>query len=180
MEDRIFIDVEASGFGQGSYPIEIGIAGPADDLVCFLVRPPAGWDHWDAKAEMLHGIARDTLFSYGREVDEVAKALNGRLAGQTAYTDAWGQDMPWLAKLFDVAGIVQRFRVESVVSLLSEAEQARWHPLKGAITDRLRLTRHRASTDARILKLTYEALTRPVEAGRSSLPAFSAARSGSF
>ena len=179
MEDIIFIDIEASGFGRGSYPIEIGIAGPGPELVCFLVRPCAGWDHWDPNAERLHGISLSTLHSYGRAAQEVATELNVRLAGRTVYTDAWGQDMPWLAKLFDACDVVQSFRVDSVVTLLAEAEQARWHALKAKVTEQLRLTRHRASTDAHILKLTYEALTRrsAVEASRLRV---SGARSARF
>jgi hypothetical protein len=37
------IDVEASGFGRGSYPIEVGFVLPDGEAVCTLVRPrPTG------------------------------------------------------------------------------------------------------------------------------------------
>lgn len=179
MEDIIFIDIEASGFGRGSYPIEIGIAGPGNDLDCFLVRPCAGWDHWDPKAERLHGISLSTLHAHGRVAAEVAAALNARLAGTTVYTDAWGQDMPWLAKLFDACDVVQAFRVDSVVTLLAESEQARWHALKAKVTEQLSLSRHRASTDARILKLTYETLIRR-SAAEPPVSGLNGARSARF
>lgn len=179
MEDTIFIDIEASGFGRGSYPIEIGIAGPGTDLDCFLVRPFPGWDHWDPKAERLHGISLSTLHAHGRAVAEVAAELNARLGGSTVYTDAWGQDMPWLAKLFDACDVVQAFRVDSVVTLLAESEQARWHALKAKVTEQLRLTRHRASTDAQILKLTYESLVRHASA-ETLVSGLNGARSARF
>ena len=55
------LDIEASGFGRGSYPIEVGLAR-ADGSVCaFLIQPQNEWTHWDPKAELLHGISRSRL-----------------------------------------------------------------------------------------------------------------------
>ncbi len=36
------IDVEASGFGAGSYPIEVGVAFPDGRSWCCLIRPEPG------------------------------------------------------------------------------------------------------------------------------------------
>lgn len=153
-----FIDVEASGFGRGSYPIEVGIALPGGARDCWLIRPAEHWVHWDRAAERIHGIARHRLLALGRPAEEVARALNQALGGRLVYSDAWGNDMPWLAMLFDAAGVVQRFRLESVRALLSEADAAAWHPAKERIVRQVGCERHRASCDALILQRTLQAV----------------------
>jgi hypothetical protein len=46
------------------------------------------------------------------------------------------------------------FAIESSRKLLSEAEAARWQPAKQQVIAELKLRRHRASSDAKILQLT--------------------------
>ncbi|HMW15147.1 MAG TPA: hypothetical protein PKC34_06340 [Pseudomonadales bacterium] len=149
------IDVEASGFGAGSYPIEIGFVLPTGRAHCYLLRPLPDWGHWDATAERIHRIDRATLLRHGRALPEVADALNHHLQGSKVYTDAWGQDMAWLALLFDSAGVKQRFVLESIRALLSDAQAAAWSGMKQQAMVELRLDRHRASHDARIIQLAY-------------------------
>ncbi len=75
--DRPYIiDIEASGFGPESYPIEIGIAMEPGTKFCSLLLPREGWTHWDAEAEKLHRIPRDILETYGSPINEVALSLN--------------------------------------------------------------------------------------------------------
>lgn len=157
-ESLCFIDVEASGFGGGSYPIEIGLAGPGSALACYLIRPCDGWTHWDPQAAALHGISRELLFQRGHPAEEVAVALNHSLHGQTVYSDAWGQDMAWVARLFAAVDMTPHFRVESVRTLLSEDDVEHWHGLKAQVVHTVQQNRHRASTDARVLRLTFKAL----------------------
>jgi hypothetical protein len=146
------LDVEASGFGAGSYPIEIGYVSGDGSSYCTLIRPAPGWKHWDPAAEAMHGLSRETLIRHGREVSDVARDLNQRLDGKTLYSDGWGNDFGWLGKLFDEAGLVPRFRVESLRSLLNDAEAARWHEIKDSVAADLLSSRHRASTDAQVLQ----------------------------
>ncbi|WP_374338875.1 hypothetical protein [Methyloversatilis sp.] len=155
----VFLDVEASGFGGGSYPIEVGCV--LDDLSthCFLIRPMQGWTHWDRSAESVHGISRALLEERGRDAREVAHQLNDLLAGRTVYTDAWGQDMSWLGLLYEETGVLQRFRLNSLRELLDEVQAARWHEAKASIQASLQLVRHRASTDARLLQATFARVT---------------------
>ncbi len=148
------IDVEASGFGAGSYPIEIGFVTADGQTHCSLIKPVARWTHWDPVAEQVHQVSRETLMRHGRAVDEVAYWLNGYLRGQTVYSDGWGHDYSWLALLFDEAGSLPMFRLESLSSLLGEPEMAQWHPIRDKIQRGLRLERHRASNDARVLQQT--------------------------
>src|SRR5450432_1969643 len=72
LENPIIIDVEASGFGGMSYPIEVGVALDDDTKYCSLILPAPEWDHWDSDAEKVHRIARDILETYGKPVQEVA------------------------------------------------------------------------------------------------------------
>ena len=150
----ITIDVEASGFGQGSYPIEVGVALEDGRTSCFLIRPLSGWTHWDADAEAVHGITREVLMAHGHPPAEVAMRLNELLKYKTAYSDAWGHDQSWLALLFDVVGIPRRFRVESLRCLLEETHLELWSDEKAAALDALKNARHRASNDALVLQKT--------------------------
>ena len=85
----IIIDVEASGFGKGSYPIEVGLALSDGSRHCYLIAPARNWTAWDDEAEEVHGIRRETLTTYGRPLQDVAWRLNELLRNKTVYT-AWG------------------------------------------------------------------------------------------
>jgi hypothetical protein len=152
------LDIEASGFGRGSYPIEIGYVRGDGQGWCTLVAPAPGWVHWDSAAEAVHGIARQTLLLHGRAVAQVAHSLNDALAGLTVYCDGWAHDYAWLARLFDEAELAPRFRLESVARLLSEAQM---HALDGerrSALAALGAQRHRASNDARALQRAISAV----------------------
>lgn len=145
------IDIEASGFGRGSYPIEIGYYLPNGRAYCTLIAPEAEWTHWDESAERVHGIRRDTLQAKGKPVTEVCLELNRQLRGQFIYCDAWSYDYVWLGKLFDAAGLVPTFTLKDIRDLLSECEKTLWQATRAAVELRLQLRRHRASSDARLL-----------------------------
>ena len=149
------IDVEASGFGKGSYPIEVGLVLPDGSRHCYLISPARHWQHWDEGAERIHGISREVLLTYGRPLQDVAWRLNELLRNKTAYSDAWSFDMSWLGKLYDAAGIQQAFRVADIADLIDEQQRARWHTVKLRVAEELGLQRHRASGDARILQETW-------------------------
>lgn len=151
----IILDIEASGFGRGSYPIEIGYVLPDGKAWCRLIKPEPDWTHWDEKAEDIHHIKRSILNMRGLPVSEVATGLNDALAGETVYCDGWGNDSSWLAMLFYFAGQPQRFRIETLRTLLTDRQVELWNNTKQQVIDELALDRHRASSDARILQMTY-------------------------
>lgn len=150
------IDIEASGFGRGSYPIEVGVALSSRETVSFLIRPPQHWTHWSVDAEAIHGISRERLQAEGESPRAVAIKLNDLLRGQTLYSDAWGFDSSWLGKLFDEAGLVQRFRMETINKLLNEEQMEDWNRIKDQVwQERGIKTRHRAASDVRVLQETF-------------------------
>lgn len=146
------IDIEASGFGGGSYPIEVGYVTGDGRTACTLVLPAEGWRHWDRGAERVHGITRAVLLAHGRPVREVAGLLNRDLADQTVYCDGWAHDYSWMARLFDEAECSPAFKLESVNALLDESALARLDAARQAALAEMGLTRHRASNDARALQ----------------------------
>ena len=149
------IDVEASGLGPDSYPIEIGVILTSGKRYCSLIIPASEWTHWDVQAAKVHGITREDLKRFGRPVTEVAMALNGLLAGKTVYTDAWAVDLRWITRLFYTAGIYQLFRVSALENILSEAQMNIWHDTKTQVLAGVNCQRHRASSDAFIIQETY-------------------------
>jgi hypothetical protein len=152
------LDIEASGFGRNSYPIEVGYVLPDGRARCTLILPTPVWTHWDPSAEQVHHIARETLLLHGRPADEVAQMLNIDLAGLTVYCDGWAHDYPWLGALFEAAGRTPRFKLESVNRLLDDSRLARLGALQQQARHELGLSRHRASSDARALQLALSRL----------------------
>ncbi|MCA1768650.1 MAG: hypothetical protein LC652_01410 [Halomonas sp.] len=151
------LDIEASGFGRGSYPIEVGLARPDGSSCAFLILPLPEWTHWDPKAELLHGISRARLHREGLPVRQVARWLNDELDELgIAYSDSWGYDNTWLSLLFHHAGMLPAFRLEALRKLLSEEQLAIWHATREALMAEMGICRHRASEDARLLQLTYQ------------------------
>lgn len=156
-----FLDIEASGFGRESYPIEIGFVLPDGGTWCTLVRPEPEWTHWDGEAEALHGITRALALRYGRPPVDVARELNRRLRGLTVYTDGWAHDYAWLGRLFDAAGRAPTFHLEHLRNALGEADAQRWHDAHDRVAAANANARHRASGDARLMQLTWLALHAP-------------------
>ena len=153
-----FLDIEASGFGRHSYPIEVGCVLPDGRSFCSLIRPEPEWVHWDPTAEKLHHISRELAESLGRPALEVAQLLNTQLRGQTVYSDGWANDFTWIGALFEAVDLRPYFKLESLRCLLSEDEATRWHAVKLQVANELGLQRHRASSDARVLQRTLQRL----------------------
>ncbi len=165
------LDIEASGFGRSSYPIEVGYALVDGRTHCTLVRPATHWTHWDSSAEQVHHIARDTLLRHGRSALAVAQMLNRDLAGQTVYCDGWAHDYTWLATLFEEAGLSPHFHLESVGRLLDEAHLALLQQAQQQARTLLGLSRHRASADARALQWALAQVGTPSTPGQRAAAA---------
>lgn len=154
-EHPIIIDIEASGFGQTSYPIEIGLVLENHERFCTLIAPQSDWTHWADSAEAVHGISRDNLINAGKSALDVALYLNSLLDGVTVYSDGWVVDKPWLTVLFHAAGIDMKFHLSPLEMILSEAQMTMWADVKTQVINDSKLRRHRASNDAWIIQETY-------------------------
>jgi hypothetical protein len=154
-KNPFIIDVEASGFGGASYPIEVGVALDDGQKYCTLILPSPDWIHWDESAERIHHISRDILETYGTPIDEAADKLNELLNGLTLYSDGWVVDKPWLTTLFHAAGKPMLFDVSPLEMILSEEQMAKWHATKDKIIEEMDPVRHRASYDAWVIQETF-------------------------
>jgi hypothetical protein len=149
------IDVEASGFGSLSYPIEVGVINRSGNRFCSLIKPQSDWTHWDAQAETLHGISRQLLAEKGLSAQLVCQQLNQFLMGQVVYSDGWVVDDTWLIKLFDAAKVTKQFHVSSLEMILNETQMALWHLTKDRLFQQMKEPRHRASSDAALIQNTF-------------------------
>jgi hypothetical protein len=155
MTPPIILDIEASGFGAGSYPVEIGYANASGHVWSAQVQPHADWLHWDKEAEKLHQQSRQSLEMHGQTAREIALHLNRVFEHQTVYTDGWYQDFVWLHALYEAAGLSPHFKLEDLSLTLTAEQKAIWHDTKQQVRDSMALQAHRASTDAKALQLTW-------------------------
>lgn len=149
------IDIEASGFGPNSYPIEIGVIKADGQRFCRLIKPLPKWQHWSEEAAQLHGISRELLNTKGLTPVAMCRLLNDFISRETVYSDAWAHDQKWLHTLYDHAEIVPSFSLRAIEFIANEVQLARWDDAKHSVTADLRLARHRASGDAFVIQQTY-------------------------
>lgn len=149
------IDIEASGFGSHSYPIEVGVVKYNGERYCALIKPEPDWQHWCEKAAKVHGISRDLLVAKGRTPREVCTELNDFLQESMAFSDAWIHDNPWLTRLFFAARMNRSFHLSPIEYIASEAQLMVWDNTKKRMEQELCIERHRASGDAYLIQQTY-------------------------
>lgn len=112
-----FLDLEASGNLDDSFPIEAGVAVPTwtttgwtITVTSWLIRPVEAWtarhDLWSPVAETLHGIALEHLHAAGTPAATVADELDRLLAGHLVISDTGrhGWDAAWLSVLGEAIG----------------------------------------------------------------------------
>lgn len=149
------IDIEASGFGCYSYPIEVGIVLPDGERFSRLIKPYGDWTHWCEQAESIHGISREKLFRNGTCGRIVAQQLNDFAAGATVYSDCWVVDKPWLETLFYRSGVHMEFHISPLEAILKEVQMEHWRNSIELTRKKLNVQRHRASSDALVIQQTY-------------------------
>ena len=122
------IDLEASGLGYGTYPIEVGVAliRRLDQPVLtwsMLIKPTADWlkfGLWSSQSAAVHGILISELQESGRAATDVADWLNATFATKTIVaSDAPRHDQDWLDTLFRAADREQLFTLRHLEVLTS-------------------------------------------------------------
>lgn len=149
------IDIEASGFGSYSYPIEIGVITTNGERYCALIKPQDDWTHWSENAQQVHGIARELLLQKGRAPHQICAELNQLLDGSTCYSDAWSHDSSWLNRLFFAARTYPSFHLSPIELIATEEQLLCWDDTKQKLQKQLCIERHRASGDAYLIQQTY-------------------------
>lgn len=113
-----FIDVEASGFGPGSWPVSIAWCDNQGEIRSVLIRPDAAWTHWSPEAERVHGISRERLMREGLPPAEAEARLALDLRGALAFSDAPDFDSAWIGTLYAALGRQMPFRIDHADDLL--------------------------------------------------------------
>lgn len=151
-----FIDVEASGLGPNSWPIEVGWTFETGEARSMLIRPCDKWSMtaWEKTAEKLHGISPTLLVTEGREPIEAALVLNAALVEAEVYSDAPDYDSYWLFRLYEAAGIRPNYRLHDLGDLLKPIWPREPKELVEAAS-RNAPHIHRAASDARHLQEMY-------------------------
>ena len=177
---RAFLDVEASSLKKNGYPIEVAWAFEDGRCESHLIRPAEGWTDWDAKAESIHGIARETLLREGLPVEEVARHMVEGLEAHSIYASAPSWDGKWLSLLLRAAALprhllrlrdTEEAREEAVREVLegalaaAELDAAVASILAGVETfARAQPVRHRALPDAQHELRVFQEARRRAEA----------------
>ncbi|MEO1252396.1 MAG: hypothetical protein AAFW81_08630 [Pseudomonadota bacterium] len=153
-----FIDLEASGLGPASWPIEVGWCFVEGAPSTFLIKPDAGWsdEAWEPAAEALHGVARTNLDVDGVATGEICTALNAALKDAVVYSDAPDWDGFWLYRLFAAAKMRQRFELRDFAELFAAILPAEFEAAKVAASD-LAPHRHRAAADVLHMRALFAA-----------------------
>ena len=152
--ELVFIDIEASGLGADSYPIEVAWKredGAAQDS--FLLNPEYvyGWDDWDEIAEDLHGISQAQLHEKGLRPDDACHRLNQALRDKVVVSDAPEYDLFWLERLFDSQDIAMQFTLRSLQLVLNPLQYEAF-----GVVGRIQFRSHRALDDVEHLIDTYQ------------------------
>ena len=148
------VDFEASGFGQDSYPIEVGLILKNGMTYQSLIRPHEHWTQWQDKASDLHGITREELMRHGKPPQIVCQELNLFCRDQVLYTDCWSHDHHWLNTLYSSVGMSCDFRLNPIEHRLTEQQMEKWAKSKQAMARDNNIEQHRALNDAIIISNT--------------------------
>lgn len=143
--ELICLDLEASGLGPLSYPVEVAWKSTADNQSdSFLINPETAsdWNYWDDFAEEMHGICRTELVREGIAVSAACERMNQALKGKDVLSDAWEFDHFWLTRLFNEAGVQMAFRLQGLETVLAGEELVQYH-----FICKTQLRRHRAMKD---------------------------------
>lgn len=159
--DYVVLDIEASGLGENSFPIEIAWQGPIVKPQSFLIRPDPNWDleSWDERAEQLHGIPLRQVLAEGVATRTIVEQLCRDCAGRTILSDGLAFDQVRLNQLCAAARWQGSIRLTDLFLWLGQCHRETGTPSREAISAFVRgldnhSQSHRALDDVqRILEL---------------------------
>lgn len=158
----LLVDVEASGLGPSSYPIEVAWSDPAGEVEEHLIEPPDEWLtdlEWDPSAERIHGIPLLKLTAEGEPIGQVCEAFLRSTHGHPLYSDAPNYDRSWLLQILEYGGFEDaRIGVRDAIELYQPkifGVHLRMDAAKLQARVELGLRHHRAGDDVRALLAVY-------------------------
>ncbi len=151
-----FIDLEASGLGPKSWPIEVGWGFHSWPARSMLIKPATGWslEAWEKSAEELHKLSPDQLIKDGKPPLEVALVLNAAFANADVYSDAPSFDGFWLYRLYEAAGVRANFKLLNLAGLINNVAKSSPEELISRASEKEPHT-HRAEQDVRHMQTLY-------------------------
>lgn len=117
----VSLDFEASALGDGSYPIEVGLAiwhGPDTPIRRWsaLIAPALSWiveGVWKDESAAIHNIPRSSLHE-GLQPSAVVALLNSHIGiGGVALCDGGSHDAYWLQRLVEASNVAVGFSLAS-------------------------------------------------------------------
>jgi len=105
-QHKIFIDFEASGFGDDGYPISVAWGSKTGEIKYFVISNifSPDWKFWCEDAEEIHGLSEDFLKAGGVHPLVVCNAMLDDLRGKSVYAQGAGNDRFWLERLMSYSG----------------------------------------------------------------------------
>ncbi|MBB4867593.1 hypothetical protein HNP46_006507 [Pseudomonas nitritireducens] len=151
-----FMDLEASGLLNGSFPIEVGVSSDGYEYES-LIAPQPDWKLWDKAAEAIHGRARHELILHGVPCKGIVHDLNGMYEGKLIWVSS-SHDIAWLQMIYSASEAEPTFGVAKVYDFIPVPL---WQILKNRLPEP---DRHTALRDARALRAGIDGLRSYVEA----------------
>lgn len=157
MDNINIIDIEASGLGLDSYPIEISVLVEGV-IKTWLIKPLPEWQHWDAKAEKMHGISRDQLNKHGLGALQVLNELTDFIKESSGiiYSDAAYWDADWVDTLFFAFKEKREFHIESIFELFDDKQTSEFNKIKEKLSESGKYRHHRAEEDVKMIFEAYQ------------------------
>ena len=157
MNNINIIDIEASGLGFDSYPVEISVLVEGT-IKTWLIKPQPEWIHWDDKAEQIHGISRDQLNKQGLSALQVLNELNDFIKESNGiiYSDAAYWDADWVDTLFYAFKEKREFHIESIYELFDEKQSGEFNKIKMNLAESGKYRQHRAEEDVKMILEAYQ------------------------
>jgi len=156
----VFLDFEASSLARHSYPIEVAWVFEDGASETHLIRPAPVWDDWDAAAEAIHHIRRESLLRDGMPHDALARRMVDSLSGHDLVASAPSWDGKWLSALLRAAGLPRH------ALRLRDTEEAQRETARNILLDRV-AGEHLEKEVERLRITAIEALPKAVTAHRA-------------
>jgi len=106
LEDRFFLDFEASGLGEESYPISVAWGSKASGIKYFVISSlySPDWNVWCKYSQKIHGMTQDFVNNEGVHPFIVCNAMLDDLRGKKVYSHGAEFDRYWLDVLMAFSG----------------------------------------------------------------------------